>query len=390
MNRKDMIECIKDNIIKESGIVPNTVVRETIDGEGRQISIGDGYIWHVYMEYPTKIEYLYNGYIISEENSTVLNPKNTVVGSVVTSGGIFANKFIALMEKSDDTVLNQILSDNKINSNLLVEYMNLRKDILSTAETYADSELLELSNNIATKIDLLQRLEKDLDNNLERCDANNLKYLTYMKEKNNIEKEINNIKSMTRKDILGFIGREEIVNYLEDHDMIDSLAIKSKYTIKGDVKTSEIVNGIKKYYYPATCDVYYDDIALQSSNTIYASSIELKDGYMFEMSLSHYEIRKLLRNINDYDFDFILNDLNVSKHLLCVYIKTEKYTRLEEIIHNINDICLPQARFYEHRIKEVKANINKAWGELMLEYALYLEKKEDLESEEANKKVFQL
>ena len=37
-----------------------------------------------------------------------------------------------------------------------------------------------------------------------------------------------------------------------------------------------------------------------------------------------------------------------------------------------------------------KLNINKAWGELMLEYALYLEKKEDLESEEANKKVFQL
>ena len=389
MNRKDMIECIKDNIIKESGIVPNTVVREIIDGEGRQISIGDGYTWHVYMEYPTKIEYLYNGYIISEENSTVLNPKNTVVGSVVTSGGIFANKFIALMEKCDDAVLNQILSDNKINSNLLVEYMNLRKDILSTAETYADSELLELSNNVATKIDLLQRLEKDLDNDLERRDANNLTYLAYIREKDIIEKEINNIKSMTRKDILGFIGREEIVNYLDDHDMIDSLAIKSKYTIKGDVKTSEIVNGIKKYYYPATCDVYYDDIVLQSSNTIYASSIELKDGYIFEM-LSHYEIRKLLRNINDYDFDFILNDLNVSKHLLCVYIKTEKYTRLEEIIHNINDICLPQARFYEHRIKEVKANINKAWGELMLEYALYLEKKEDLESEEANKKVFQL
>ena len=389
MNRKDMIECIKDNIIKENGIVPNTVVREIIDGEGRQISIGDGYTWHVYMEYPTKIEYLYNGYIISEENSTVLNPKNTSIGSVVTSGGIFANKFITLMEKSDDTILNQILSDNKINSNLLVEYMNLRKDILSTAEIYADSELLELSNNVATKIDLLQRLEKDLDNDLERRDANNLVYLAYIREKDIIEKEINNIKSMTRKDILGFIGREEIVNYLDDHDMIDSLAIKSKYTIKGDVKTSEIVNGIKKYYYPATCDVYYDDIVLQSSNTIYASSIELKDGYIFEM-LSHYEIRKLLRSINDYDFDFILNDLNVSKHLLCVYIKTEKYTRLEEIIHNINDICLPQARFYEHRIKEVKANINKAWGELMLEYALYLEKKEDLESEEANKKVFQL
>ncbi len=360
MKKNYIIECIIDNVVRGQKEVPNTNVVELINGAGKEHIITGPRSWVNYTEYPTEKEYYYNGYIIGKEKSTILNPRNTQIGSVaIGSTKISGEKFAEIIKQADETTLKRILSDNKIDDELLIEYVNLKK---------AAKE--EITPEMSETYDSLERLDAELDsyNEMKKYNCNRKALLN--KEKTKLEEDIKSMKSMKRSQLLVLIDRSDLVDFLAERGLIELLTFENKYTIDGVALETRKVDDVTEYVYPVIHDTYYNDMHYEHAEEVYTSrGIELENGFKFETIMNYHDVRMLLGRLNDYDLEFVLDDLYVSKDVLMDYFKGKLQERIQEIVYEINNECTPNGRFYKHRIteleqekKELEAKLNTLKG----------------------------